>query len=236
MWYDIVLISESSDNNAPRYGSNLQNETKAISQALIHGIMASLTIPLYGLIVGSYLHKVDLQYLIGCITLLETWWQDQVGVFNGFVTSYFPYCFWTSNLLTEHDAKAFENDEETRILLAHSPDMLLAMKWVILVQHALSLAIFNAIYLPQELVVGDATKLIVLFLNAVKISYLAKLHDFIFAGYELMILVFLANTEYEYGTPLDKLAGLFPDCCMCLSQFGRLEDKPHLKGVGLMRL
>ncbi|KAM2393127.1 hypothetical protein ACFX1X_036520 [Malus domestica] len=114
MWYDIVLISESSDNNAPHYGSNLQNETKAISQALIHGIMASLTIPLYGLIVGSYLHKVDLQYLIGCITLLETWWQDQslnskliphtsefptaeylgrVGVFNGFVTSYFPYCF-----------------------------------------------------------------------------------------------------------------------------------------------
>ncbi|KAM1917258.1 hypothetical protein ACFX13_036881 [Malus domestica] len=181
MCYAIVLISESSDNNAPRYGSNLQNETKAISQALIHGIMASLTIPLYGLIVGSYLHKVDLQYLIGCITLLETWWQYQslnskliphtsefptaeylgrVGVFNGFVTSYFAYCFWTSNLLTEHDAKAFENDEETRILLAHSPDMLLAMKWMILVQHALSLAIFNAIYLPQELVVGCAPTLL----------------------------------------------------------------------------
>ncbi|CAN6684067.1 unnamed protein product [Malus baccata var. baccata] len=230
MWYDIVLISESSDNNAPRYGSNLQNETKAISQALIHGIMASLTIPLYGLIVGSYLHKVDLQYLIGCITLLETWWQDQVGVFNGFVTSYFPYCFWTSNLLTEHDAKAFENDEETRILLAHSPDMLLAMKWVIYWynMHYLLPSLMQSIYHRSWWSCAPT-------LYSIS-KYLAKLHDFIFAGYELMILVFLANTEYEYGTPLDKLAGLFPDCCMCLSQFGRLEDKPHLKGVGLMRL
>ncbi|KAM1306537.1 hypothetical protein ACFX2H_008912 [Malus domestica] len=134
MWYAIVLISVSSDNNSQRYGSNLQKETKAISQALIHGIMASLTIPLYGLIGGSYRHKVDLQYLIGFITLLETWWQG-----------YFPYYFWTSNLLTKHDVKAFEDDEETRILLDHSPDMLLVMKWVILVQHALSIAIFNAI-------------------------------------------------------------------------------------------
>ncbi|KAM2928239.1 hypothetical protein COP2_035503 [Malus domestica] len=127
--------------------------------------MASFTIPLYGLIGGSYRHTVDLQYLIGCITLLETWWQGQslnskliphtsefptaqylgrVEVFNGLVKSYFPYYFWTSNLLTEHAAKAFETDEETCILLDHSPDMLLAMKWVILVQHAPSLAIFNA--------------------------------------------------------------------------------------------
>lgn len=180
MSYAIVLISESSDSNDQRYGSNLQKEAKAISQALIHGIMASLAIPRYGLIVGSYRHTVDLQYLIGCITLLGTWWQEQslnskviprtsefptvenlgrVEVFNGFVPSYFPYCFWTSNLLTEHDVKAFKAAAETRILLAHSLDMLLAMKWVLLVQHALSLAIFHAIYIPQELVVGDATLL-----------------------------------------------------------------------------
>ncbi|CAN6721624.1 unnamed protein product [Malus baccata var. baccata] len=272
MWYAIVLISESFDNNAQRYGSNLQKETKAISQALIHGIMASLAIPRSGFIVGSYRHKVDMQYLIGCITLLETWWQEQslnskliphtpefppaenlgrVEVFNGFVPNYFPYCFGTSNLLTEHEVKAFEDAAEIYILLAHSPDMLLAMKWVLLVQHALSLAIFHAIYLPQELVVGDATKPIVLLLNAVKISvlqlfysisqYLAKLHDFMLAGYGLMIFVFweytlklILNMSMVHHCP-NWLAS-FPDCCMPLSQFERLEDKPHLKGVGLMRL
>ncbi|TQD95348.1 hypothetical protein C1H46_019034 [Malus baccata] len=77
MWHTIVLISTFSDNNGQRYHSNLLKETKAISQALIHGITASLTISLYGLMVGSYRHIVDLQYLIGCITLLKTWWQRQ---------------------------------------------------------------------------------------------------------------------------------------------------------------
>ncbi|KAM1440010.1 hypothetical protein ACFX14_013337 [Malus domestica] len=222
MSYAIVLISESSDSNDQRYGSNLQKEAKAISQALIHGIMASLAIPRYGLIVGSYRHTVDLQYLIGCITLLGTWWQEQslnskviprtsefptvenlgrVEVFNGFVPSYFPYCFWTSNLLTEHDVKAFKAAAETRILLAHSLDMLLAMKWVLLVQHALSLAIFHAIYIPQELV------------------YTLK-------------LILSMSMVHHYPNWLAS----FPDCCMRLSQFERLEDKPHLKGVGFMRL
>ncbi|KAM1465555.1 hypothetical protein ACFX13_044952 [Malus domestica] len=168
MWYAIVFISESSDNNAQRYGSNLQKEAKAISQALIHGIMASLAIPRYGLIVGSYRHTVDLQYLIGCITLLETWWQEQ-SLNSKLIprTSEFP--------------TAFKAAAETRILLAHSPDMLLAMKWVLLVQHALSLAVFHAIYIPQELV------------------------------YTLKLI-------------------------LNMSMFERLEDKPHLKGVGLMRL
>ncbi|KAM2731849.1 hypothetical protein EV2_035465 [Malus domestica] len=77
MWHAIVLISTFNDNNGQRYHSNLLKETKAISQALIHGITASLTISLYGLMVGSYRHIVDLQYLIGCITLLKTWWQGQ---------------------------------------------------------------------------------------------------------------------------------------------------------------
>ncbi|KAB2631875.1 hypothetical protein D8674_038664 [Pyrus ussuriensis x Pyrus communis] len=103
-------------------------------------------------------------------------------VFNGFATSYFPYYFWASNLFPEHDAEAFEYDEETWILLDHSPEMLFAMKWVLLV-HTLFLAIFNSIYLPHELVVGDATRLIVLVLP-----------DFILAGSEILIFVFWVNT------------------------------------------
>ena len=61
-------------------------------------------------------------------------------VFNGFATSYFPYYFWASNLFPEHDAEAFEYDEETCILLDHSLEMLLVMKLVLLVQHTLFLA------------------------------------------------------------------------------------------------
>lgn len=71
IWHAIVLISAFFDNNDQCYDSNLLKETKALSQTLIHGITASLTIPLYGLMVGSYRRIVDLQYLIGCITLLR---------------------------------------------------------------------------------------------------------------------------------------------------------------------
>ncbi|KAB2595321.1 hypothetical protein D8674_030771 [Pyrus ussuriensis x Pyrus communis] len=124
-------------------------------------------------------------------------------VFNGFATSYFPYYFWASNLFPENDAEAFEYDGETWILLDHSSEMLFAMKWVLLV-HTLFLAIFNSIYLPHELVVGDATRLIVLVLSVIKISvlqlfysiskYLARLPDFILAGSEILIFVFWVNT------------------------------------------
>lgn len=72
-------------------------------------------------------------------------------------------------------------------------------------------------------------------------QYLEKLHDFMLAGYELMIFVFWKYTlklilsmsmVHHYPNWLAS----FPDCCMRLSQFERLEDKPHLKGVGFMRL
>ncbi|KAB2631885.1 hypothetical protein D8674_038674 [Pyrus ussuriensis x Pyrus communis] len=138
--------------------------------------------------------------------LLNNNWPSltNLEVFNGFATRYFPYYFWASNLFPEHDSEAFEYDEETCILLDHSLEMLLAMKWVLLVQHTLFLAIFNSIYLPHELVVGDAIRLIVLVLSVVKISvlqlfysiskYLARLPDFILAGSELLIFVFWVNT------------------------------------------